>query len=190
MYQNRFRNLASLADSSYGRIILALVAFFEAIIFPVPPDVLLIPMALINRSLSFLLAIIVTISSVAGGCLGYFLGYLFWTELGIKLVEFWGYSDAFELFSTEYKNNGVLVILIGGLSPFPYKIVTILSGALEISFPIFVILSLISRGFRFFFIAALIYLLGEAALRYISKYSTIIFCLIILLLLLFLNLGF
>ena len=129
---------------------LGAISFAESSFFPVPPDVMLIPMALARPDRAFFYATVCTAASVAGGLLGYFIGAALYDTLGLWLIHLYGYGDKVEAFRQAYAHYGSLIILLKGLTPIPYKIVTITSGFADFNIGLFVIMSIISRGIRFY----------------------------------------
>src|SRR5215469_6470176 len=150
------------------------IAFAEASFFPVPPDALLIPMALSRPDRAWRFAAICTLGSVAGGALGYLIGYAVFDQLARPVIEFYSYGDRFAAFQELYARYGLWVILIKGLTPIPYKIVTIASGAAHFSFPVFMTASLVTRGARFFLVAALLRLFGTPIRDFIERRLTLV----------------
>jgi len=138
------------ADKPYALWILAAVAFAESSFFPIPPDVLLAPMALANPKRAWRYALIATVASVIGGMLGYAIGALLYNTVGQWLINLYGYGAKMDALKQTYAAWGWLVILVKGVTPIPYKLVTITSGLLGYSFPLFVVLSVVTRGARFF----------------------------------------
>jgi membrane protein YqaA with SNARE-associated domain len=157
------------AHKPYALWILAVVAFAESSFFPVPPDVMLIPMSLARPQRAWLYATVCTAASVLGGILGYAIGALLYDSVGHWLIEFYGYGDKVEAFRAAYAQYGSLIILLKGLTPIPYKIVTITSGFAGFNLPLFVVLSLITRGARFFVEAFLLNRYGARARGIIEK---------------------
>jgi membrane protein YqaA with SNARE-associated domain len=145
------------------------IAFAEASFFPIPPDALLIPMALAQPRKAFRFALVATIGSVAGGALGYYIGYALLDRLAQPIIDFYHYHAAFAAFQAKFAQYGVWVILIKGLTPIPYKIVTIAAGAAAFSFPLFMGASLITRGARFFLEAVLLRKFGDPARVFIEE---------------------
>ena len=148
---------------------LAIISFIESSIFPIPPDVLLIPMVLAARQRAWLLAGVCTIASVLGGIGGYGIGYFLFTELGQPVLEFYGYMDKFDNFSARYNEWGAWIVAGAGFTPFPYKVITITSGVTQLDFAVFNVASLISRGARFFLIAGLLWYFGPPIRTFIEK---------------------
>jgi membrane protein YqaA with SNARE-associated domain len=148
---------------------LVMVSFAESSFFPIPPDVLLVPMVLADRERAWLLAGICTVSSVVGGIAGYMIGALLYDSVGAWVINLYGYGTQVEAFRHAYAEWGTWIILIKGLTPIPYKIVTITSGFAGYDFVWFVILSAITRAGRFFLVAALLYFYGEPVRMFIEK---------------------
>jgi membrane protein YqaA with SNARE-associated domain len=169
MLRNLYARTLVLAASPRAPLWLALVAFAEASCFPIPPDALLIPMALARPREAWRFAAICTVASVAGGALGYFIGYAVFDQLAQPLIRFYGYGDRFAAFQALYAQYGLWVILIKGLTPIPYKIVTIASGAAHFNFLVFMAASVATRGMRFFLVAALLRAFGTPVRDFIER---------------------
>jgi len=148
---------------------LAAIAFAESSFFPIPPDVMLVPMVLARRDKALRFAAICTIASVLGGMLGYAIGFLLFDTLGQWVIHVYGYGDKFDAFRSTYAEYGAWIILIKGLTPIPFKLVTIASGLAGFNFPLFVLLCLITRGLRFFAVALLLRAYGEPIRSFIEK---------------------
>jgi membrane protein YqaA with SNARE-associated domain len=157
------------AGKPHASWILGCVAFAESSFFPAPPDVMLIPMALARPDRAWYFATVCTLASVAGGLLGYFIGSELYATVGQWLIKLYGYGDKVDAFRDAYLQYGALIILLKGLTPIPYKIVTITSGFAGFSIGLFLVLSLITRGARFFFIAFLLNRYGDRARDIIEK---------------------
>jgi membrane protein YqaA with SNARE-associated domain len=157
------------ADKTYATWILGVVSFAESSFFPVPPDVMLIPMSLARPDKAYRYAFICTLTSVGGGIVGYLIGYLLWESLGQWIIQLYGYADKVDVFRETYRQYGAWIILLKGLTPIPYKLVTITSGFVEYSFFWFVVLSLITRGARFYLLAFLLHRYGAWAREIIEK---------------------
>ena len=153
---------------------LAVVSFLESSVFPIPPDVMLIPMCLADRSRAFRYAAICTIASVIGGLFGYAIGYFLLETLGRWVIDLYGYGEKWQAFEDAYAEWGVWIILIKGLTPIPYKIVTIASGAAHFSLAVFIIASITTRGLRFFLLAGLLRAYGAPIQEFIEKRLTIL----------------
>jgi membrane protein YqaA with SNARE-associated domain len=164
-----YDRILALAERPAAPIWLFVIAFAEASIFPIPPDVLLIPMALAQPRRAYGFAAITTSGSVAGGALGYGIGFFLLAKLALPIITFYHYAGAFTAFQNKFAQIGVWLILIKGLTPIPYKIVTIAAGAAGFNFALFMGASLITRGARFFLEAALLNRFGEPARRFIDR---------------------
>ena len=145
------------------------VSFAESSFFPVPPDIMLIPMALARPERAYLLAGLCTVTSVAGGILGYAIGALLYDSVGGWLIQLYGYGDKVETFRAAYAEWGAWIILLKGLTPIPYKVVTITSGFADYNFGLFVLFSAITRGARFYLLAFLLHRYGAQAREIIEK---------------------
>jgi membrane protein YqaA with SNARE-associated domain len=145
------------------------VSFAESSFFPVPPDVMLIPMALARPERAYVMAFWCTVTSVAGGVLGYAIGALLYDSVGLWLIQLYGYGDKVEAFREAYAQWGAWIILLKGLTPIPYKIVTITSGFAGYNLGLFILFSIITRGARFFVLAFLLHRYGESARHIIEK---------------------
>jgi membrane protein YqaA with SNARE-associated domain len=174
MLRDVYHRTLALAASPRAGWWLAVIAFAEASFFPIPPDVLLIPMALARPRRAWTFALICTVASVCGGALGYFIGYAVFDQLARPLIELYGYGGKFAAFQAMYAQWGLWVILIKGLTPIPYKIVTIASGAARFNFWLFMLASAISRGARFFIVATLLHFWGEAVKDFIERRLTLV----------------
>ena len=150
------------------------IAFAEASFFPVPPDALLIPMTLARPDRAWRLAAICLAGSVFGGALGYLIGYAVFDQFARPLIELYGYGDQFAAFQALYARWGLWVILVKGLTPIPYKIVTIASGAARFNFWMFMAASVVTRGARFFIVAALLRYYGTPVRDFIERRLTLV----------------
>ena len=160
------------ADKPYALWILAAVAFAESSFFPVPPDIMLLPMSLARPKRAWWFAAVCTVASVAGGMLGYAIGALLYDSVGHWLIQLYGYGDKVEAFRAAYAQWGAWIILLKGLTPIPYKIVTITSGFAGYNFWMFVGLSFIARGIRFYLLAFLLHRYGPQARAIIEERLT------------------
>ncbi|HEY0282730.1 MAG TPA: YqaA family protein [Rhizomicrobium sp.] len=149
--------------------VLAAVAFTEASFFPIPPDLFLVPMVLADRKRAFLLAGVCTLGSVIGGLFGYAIGALLYDSVGHWLIQVYGYGQDLAAFRDAYDKWGAWIILIKGLTPIPYKLVTIASGFAGYNLALFMVLSVITRGLRFAIVAGLLYWFGEPVREFIEK---------------------
>nr|WP_222934266.1 YqaA family protein [Caulobacter sp. 17J80-11] len=156
------------AKSRHAPKALAAVSFAESSFFPIPPDVMLAPMILARPEKAYRYALICTIASVLGGCLGYAIGY-FLEPVGIWLLSLLGHAEGVDQFRHWYAQWGLLVILVKGLTPFPYKVVTIASGLAAFNFPVFVAASVVTRGARFFLAAFILKRFGPQILEVVER---------------------
>lgn len=148
---------------------MAIVSFAESSFFPIPPDVMVVPMVLARRDQAWLIATVCTVSSVLGGMIGYAIGYFLYDSVGQWLMRVYGMADGIEEFRRWYAEWGAAIILVKGLTPIPFKLVTIASGFAAFNFPLFVICALVTRGARFFVIAALLKRFGAPVQAFIEK---------------------
>lgn len=153
---------------------LAAVSFAESSFFPIPPDVMLLPMCLAAPHRAFQYALICTIASVLGGLLGYAIGFFFIETVGKWIIDLYGLAQAWQSFEAAYGEYGLWIILIKGLTPIPYKLVTIASGAAHFSLAVFTAASIVTRGARFFVLAALLWKFGAPIQIFIEKYLTVL----------------
>jgi membrane protein YqaA with SNARE-associated domain len=161
MFKRLYHWVLSLAESERAPSALAAIAFAESSFFPIPPDVILIPMSLARPQQAWRYAAICTIASVAGGMVGYAIGALLFDTVGRWLIDAYGYGDRMAALKEAYAHWGALVILLKGLTPIPYKLVTIVSGLLGYNFLLFVLLSALTRGTRFFVLAGVLNRYGD-----------------------------
>jgi len=173
MWNSIYIYIEKKSTSRYSQFFLSLVAFIESIFFPIPPDVILIPVIHFNKNKFFKSVINCTLFSILGGAMGYFLG-LFLYDL---IKEFFDLSKQ-ELFFNFYDKFGLIAIFIGGFTPIPYKIIAITSGYANFNFILFLLLSFLSRGLRFLIIGYMVYQFGDYGVQFIKKNKTIIFILI------------
>ena len=174
MLQRLYQRVLALAASRHAPIWLAVISFAESSFFPIPPDALLVPMALARPERAWRLALICTVSSVLGGILGYYIGYALFDVLATPLLRAYHYEAAFARFKDTYAEWGLWVILVKGLTPIPYKIVTIASGAASYNFGIFVAASIVTRGARFFLVATLLHFYGDRVREFIERRLTLV----------------
>ena len=174
MLRKLYDRVIALSASRQAPLWLAVVSFAESSFFPVPPDALLIPMALARPERAFRLALLCTAASVVGGMFGYYIGYALWDAVAGPLIHFYHYEAAAEAFKRKFNDYGLWVILIKGLTPIPYKIVTITSGLAHFNFGLFVVASVITRGARFFVLAALLRYFGPPVREMIERRLTLV----------------
>ena len=162
------------AEHKNAKWYLSLISFAESSFFPIPPDILLIPMALAAKAKALFYAFMCTLFSVLGGILGYAIGYFFFNSVGIYIVEFYHLENSFSVFEDYYREFGILIVLGAGITPFPYKFITIASGVFGLNIFLFIIVSIIGRGLRFYLIAILLYFFGEKIKLIIDKYFNVL----------------
>ena len=159
----------SLAGHRHSSWALGGVSFVESSFFPIPPDVLLIPMVLARRNKWIWYATLCTIASVLGAFLGYFIGAVLYESIGQPILSFYGKEDSFEKVRDWYNTWGGWGVLFAAVTPFPYKVLTIFSGATGLNLVVFVIVSIVGRGLRFFLVSALLYRFGEPVREFIER---------------------
>ena len=161
---------------------LAFVSFVESSFFPIPPDIIMIPMILAQPRKAWLIALVCTVSSVLGGLFGYFIGAVLFDTIGQAIFDFYGKADAVLAFNERFNAHGAWAVLVAGVTPFPYKVITIMSGWTGLSIPVFIVASIVARGLRFFIVAALLWKFGAPIRAFIEKYLGLLFTLFVILL--------
>jgi membrane protein YqaA with SNARE-associated domain len=172
-----------LANHRHALWALALVAFVESSFFPIPPDILMIPMIIAAPRRAFWIAGVATVASVIGGMFGYFIGAVLFEQIGQPVLAFYGMEAKFAEFQTSYNEWGAWAVLIAGVTPFPYKVITILSGSTGLNLGVFALASVVARGLRFFVIAALLWKFGTPIRDFIERRLGLMFTIAIALLL-------
>ena len=172
-----------LAGHRHALWALAIVSFAESSIFPIPPDILMIPMILARPNRAFLIASVCLIASVLGGIAGYAIGALFYDQIGAPILAALGKADAMAEFNMRFNDLGFWPVLIAGLTPFPYKVITIMSGWTGLPLGTFIVTSIIARGIRFFVIAALLRQFGAPLRDFIERRLGLMFTVFIIILL-------
>ena len=162
------------AETPYGSWALFLLAFSESSFFPIPPDILLIALAVAIPKKSLKYALICSAGSVLGGCFGYLIGWQFMASVGTRIVDFYGLTPKVEYIEVLYNKYDAWAVAIAGFTPIPYKVFTIAAGAFKINFSVFVVASLVSRSARFFLVGGLIYIFGPGIQSFIDKYFNIL----------------
>ncbi len=173
----------SWTNTKYAPVALFLLAFAESSFFPIPPDILLIALAISLPKKSFKYALLCSAGSVLGGIFGYYLGYGAYDLIGAKIINSLGYEHYFELVGNYYRENAFLAVFTAAFTPIPYKVFTIAAGFWKINLITFVLASIFGRSLRFFIAAVLIYLFGARIKNFIDKYFnllTIIFMLLLI----------
>ena len=173
MFKDLYNKTIKLAGHKRSKSILGFISFIESFIFPIPPDVLIIPMTIARKQEWLRIGLIATLGSLLGACLGYFIGYVFFNEIGLRIFEIYGVDDASFLKDKVSSEGGVIawitLLAIAGFSPVPFKLLTITSGFIHFNLFYFVIICLITRGSRFFLIAFLIVNFGPTMKKIIEK---------------------
>lgn len=169
MFRSLYDRALDWSRHRHARRYLAILSFFEAVFFPIPPDVMLAPMVLAERRAAWRLALLTTLASVAGGLFGYLIGWLAF-EAVAPLIERSGQEAAYQAAVDAFGNYGVIFVVLAAFTPIPFKIVTVAAGALLMPLPGFVIGALIGRGMRFFLVAAIIWAGGERAADYLREW--------------------
>ena len=190
MLQSLYKKCLNLAAHKSSNLYLGIVSFTESSFFPIPPDVMIIPMVIAKKKEYFKIFLIASIFSVLGGIFGYLLGYLFY-DLAIHIIEFYGYENKIDNLKISLSEGSgffawLSILFLAGFTPLPYKAFTIASGIVAFSLPVFIIVSLISRSLRFFIVAYLSYKFGDLFTEFMekhgSKWFTIIGILIVIVL--------
>ena len=173
MFKELYNKTIKLAGNKRSKSILGFISFIESFIFPIPPDVLIIPMTIARKHEWIKIALIATIGSILGACLGYFIGYVFFNEIGLRIFDIYGVDDTSFLKDKVSSEGGVIawitLLAIAGFSPVPFKLLTITSGFINFNFLYFIIISLVTRGSRFFLIAFLVGNFGPTMKKIIEK---------------------
>ncbi|WP_415184411.1 YqaA family protein [Phaeovulum sp.] len=177
MIRRLYERTLMLAGHRHALWALAAVAFIESSVFPIPPDVLLIPMILAAPSRAFLFAFVATAASVLGGLLGYAIGWGLMDAVGRPVLELYGKTDAFATLSARFNAWGGWAVLIAGVTPFPYKVITIFAGTTGLGLPLFIGVSILARALRFFLVAALLWKFGAPVRDFIERRLGLMFTL-------------
>ena len=171
-----------LAAHPQASLWLFVVAFLESSFFPIPPHIMLIPMVIADRSKAWWYAGVVTVGSVLGGIAGYLIGYLLFEQIGQPVLGFYGMLEKFEAFAANYNDYGAWIVFTAGVTPFPYKVITIASGATQLNFLVFLVASIAARTLVFFVIAGLLYAFGQPIREFIEKRLGLMFTIFLVLL--------
>ncbi|MDR3529083.1 MAG: DedA family protein [Rhodopila sp.] len=174
MLRRLYTRVMALAASPNAGWWLALIAFAEASFFPIPPDAMLVPMALARPRAAWRFAAICSVASVAGGALGYLIGFAVFDRLAQPILHLYGYGAAYATFQAKFQEYGLWLILVKGLTPIPYKIVTIAAGAARFDFWLFMAASVVTRGARFFLVATLLHFFGDSVRVFIERRLTLV----------------
>lgn len=162
------------AETSHSTWALFILAFCESSFFPIPPDVLLMALAVALPTKSFKYALVCSVGSVLGGCFGYLIGYEFFEYIGKPIISFYNITDKFDTVSLHYQSNAFAAIAVAGFTPIPYKVFTIAAGVCKVNLFTLILASALSRSARFFIVAALFYFFGPKIKIFIEKYFNII----------------
>lgn len=182
MLQRTYDKTLAMAESPNALWALAFVAFIESSVFPIPPDVLMIPMIIARPKQAWLIATVALVASVLGGLLGYAIGAFAYEGIGQPILEAMGKGHAMEEFNHKFNDFGFWAVLAAGVTPFPYKVITIMSGWTGMPLATFVMTSILARALRFFTVAALLYFFGAPIRDFIEKRLGLVFTLFIILL--------
>ena len=188
MFKNLLKKTVALAAHKSARTYLAFVCFIESIFFPIPPDVMIVPMTIARSKDWIKIATTASIASVVGGCAGYAIGHFFYKEVGIPIFEFYGF-EGFTAFKEQVSiGKGywawIVLLVIAGFTPVPFKLLTISSGFINFNFLVFIVVASLTRGSRFFILAGLIRFFGHRIVPYIEKRSMKVLVVLTILLLL------
>ena len=182
MIQRLYDWTLRLAQHRHALWALAIVSFVESSFFPIPPDIIMIPMIIAQPSRAFLIAGIALVSSVLGGLFGYAIGAFAFETLGQPILAALGKADAMAEFSTRFNDVGFWAVLVAGITPFPYKVITIMSGWTAMPLGTFIVTSILARGLRFFIVAGLLWYFGAPIREFIEKRLGLMFTLFVILL--------
>jgi len=174
MFHRLYARTLAIAGHRHAAAGLAGVAFLESSVFPIPPDVLLVPMVLAERARAWVLALVCTAASVLGGLAGYAIGFFLFEAVGEPILAFYGYMDAFAELRALYGEWGFWIVFAAGVTPIPYKVFTIASGVFALNPAVFVIGSALSRGLRFFAVSALLWWVGPPVRRFIDAHLNLV----------------
>ena len=176
MLKNLFDKCVKLAASKFADYSLAIVSFIESSFFPVPPDIMIVPMVVAKKERYLKIFLIATLSSALGALLGYFIGLLFFNELGVKVFEFYGHNNT-DFLKEKFQTSGgsfswLLILFTAAFTPLPFKLVTIFSGFIQFNLILFFFTCLIARGLRFFIVAYLSFRFGKTFSSFLEKKGT------------------
>lgn len=172
--QNLNKKLIKAVEHKNSVRILFLWSMSESIFFPIPPDIGLIAMSGVNRNKAFYYAFVTTFSSVIGGLLGYMIGYYLYEWVGVLLIELYSFEELFKTYVEQFRNNGDIIVLIGAVTPIPYKLITVAGGVAHMNIINFIVFSFLGRAIRYFTVSTIVFFLGEYARKWLDEYFTII----------------
>ena len=182
MIQRLYDWTLSLAEHRHALWVLGLVAFLESSMFPIPPDIIMIPMIIARPNRAFVIAGVALVASVLGGLMGYAIGALAYETLGEPILRALGKGDAMAEFATRFNDLGFWAVLAAGVTPFPYKVITIMAGWTSMPLGLFIVTSILARGLRFFLVAALLWKFGAPVRDFIERRLPLMFTLALALL--------
>jgi len=182
MLRKLYNWMLGMVEHPHALWVLAFVSFIESSVFPIPPDVLMIPMILARPSRAWLIATVALVASVAGGMLGYAIGAFAFESIGQPVLESLGKASSMEAFNSRFNDLGFWAVLTAGVTPFPYKVITIMSGWTSMPLTTFVLTSILARGLRFYLVALLLWKYGEPIRDFIERRLGLMFALFIALL--------
>jgi membrane protein YqaA with SNARE-associated domain len=184
MMRRMYEWMMAQARSRHAPHALFWVSFIESSFFPIPPDVMLIPMVIADRLKAWWYATVATIGSVIGGVFGYLIGYFFFEQVGRPILEFYGKAESFGEFQSWFNEWGVWILIIKGMTPFPYKVLTITAGVTHMPLIEFIVASVVARAMRFYLVAGLLYFFGEPIREFIEKRLSLVTTVFVVLLVL------
>ena len=194
MFKDLLKKTVALAGRKSAKFFLSFVCIIESIFFPIPPDVMIIPMTMAKRLQWAIIASIASISSVIGGCIGYAIGYFFYKEIGVHIFEFYGF-EGFSSFKDQVAiGKGfyawIILLIIAGFTPVPFKLLTISSGLIHFNFFIFILVAAVTRSSRFFLLAGLIYIFGKKIVPMLERGSGKVIIIVLIMILIGLYIGY
>ncbi len=172
IFQTTYQRIIALAAHRLAPVYLWMLSMFEAIVVPIPPDAMLIPMVLARRNKAWLFALITSAASVVGGVIGYYIGVFLFESIGWPVVQIYSLEDEFKTLQAWYADHGAWIVLFAGFTPIPYKLFTIGSGAFAMAFVPFLLMSAIGRSLRFFVVSAICLWAGESINNFMQRYAT------------------
>lgn len=174
LLRKTYNYILDLSKTKYAVLALLFVSFFGSIFFPFPTEMIMMPMLFVAPKKSFKITTIALFSSLVGGMAAYYIGAFFYDSIGVKIITAFNYQDTFLQFSHLYKKFGYWLVFMGGLTPFPYKVICLASGFVKMNVFVFILASFVSRAVRYYFIAIVLYKYGERAKKFIEKHLEIL----------------
>ncbi len=184
MFRRLYDWILHWAETPYGTLALFILAFCESSFFPIPPDPLLVALAISVPQKSFKFAFTCSVASVLGGMFGYFIGYELMDSIGRPILEFYNAMDKYDYIQNLYRKHDAWAVAVAGFTPIPYKVFTIAAGAFKIDLSVFILASAVSRSARFFIVAGLIYRFGKPIKSFIDRYFNVLAIVFMILLIL------